>query len=61
MSKIIEEKINTLQLKYNPYLATGEDLDRIAELCGLKREYNEWLESDRDFRIRVLDELSKYI
>jgi len=47
--------------KYNPYLATGEDLDRIGELCGLKREYNEWLESDRDFRIRVLYELVKYI
>lgn len=60
MSKVLEEVIK-LQLKYNPYLATGEDLDRIGELCGLEREYNEWLESDMDFRIRVLHDLAKYI
>lgn len=46
--------------KYNPYTATGEDLDNIARLVGLKREHTEWLESDREFRTKILEELNKY-
>lgn len=46
--------------KWNPYTATGEDLDNIAKLVGLEREYTEWLESDREFRAKILEELNKY-
>lgn len=46
--------------KWNPYTATGEDLDNIAKCIGLKREYQEWLESDREFRVKILEELNKY-
>lgn len=43
----IYERIITEYQKWNPYTATGEDLDNIAKCIGLKREYQEWLESDR--------------
>lgn len=46
--------------KWNPYTAIGEDLDNIAKLIGLEREYTEWLESDREFRPKILEELKKY-
>ena len=46
--------------KWNPYTATGIDLDNIAKCIGLEREFTEWLESDREFRIKILEELNKY-
>ena len=46
--------------KCNPYTATGIDLDNIGKCIGLKREFTECLESDREFRIKILEELNKY-
>lgn len=46
--------------KCNPYTATGIDLDNIGKLVGLEREMTEWLESDREYRILILEELNKY-
>lgn len=46
--------------KYNPYTATGSDLDNIGSLIRLEREMTEWLESDRDYRTKILEKLNKY-
>lgn len=46
--------------KCNPYTVTGIDLDNIGKYVGLEREMNEWLESDREYRIKILEELNKY-
>lgn len=46
--------------KYNTYTATGIDLDNIGKCIGLDRESNEWLESDREYRIKILEELNNY-
>lgn len=46
--------------KRNPYTATGVDLDNIGKCIGLDREMTEWLESDREYRVKILEELNKY-
>lgn len=46
--------------KWNPNLATGEQLDAIGYLVGFKRIKGRfWPESDKDFRCRILKELKR--
>lgn len=46
--------------RYNPHTATGADLDTIGRMMNLEREITEWLESDREYRTKILEELNNY-
>ncbi len=48
-----------IEQKYDPFIATGADLDYLGKLCGLVREGNNfWCfskkEADAAFRVRIL-------
>lgn len=46
--------------KWNPQLATGDQLDAIGDLVGFKRIKGRfWPESDKDYRVRILKELKR--